>query len=154
MSAVTQRARAELVPSRPVFCLHPAPTATSLVPEAPHPGWRPLTGALTSVWLQAPHSPSWVRRAVVGVPLGCPLWSSLGGPRCTPAGTPESRAEPDTLRTPACQRPGPRLQGPLGPPGALGPSVHLLASVAWYTLLPATVACSVVISLIHPNLTS
>ena len=120
VSAVTQRAGAELVPSRPVFCLHPAPTATSRVPEAPHLGWRPLTGALTSVWLQVPHSPSWVRRAVVGIPLGCPLWSSLGGPGCTPAGTPESRAEPDTLRTLACQRPGPRLRGPPGSPGALG----------------------------------
>ena len=111
VSAVTQRAGAELVPSRPVFCLHPAPTATSRVPEAPHLGWRPLTGALTSVWLQVPHSPSWVRRAVVGIPLGCPLWSSLGGPGRTPARTLESRAEPDTLRTPACQRPGPRLRG-------------------------------------------
>ena len=95
VSAVTQRARAELVPSRPVVGLHPAPTAPSRVPEVPHLGWRPLTWALTSL-CAAPSSPF----SLLG-PEGCgrcplrpPTLVVPGAPGLTPAGPPESRAEP------------------------------------------------------------
>ena len=112
VSAVTQRAGAELVPSRPVVCLHPAPTAPSQVPEVPHLGWRPLTGALTSVRLQAPHSPSWVRRAAVGVPSGRPLWSSRGHLDSPLQGPRRAQRSPEDA--------GPSAPGspPPGPPGA------------------------------------